>query len=261
MREEMGLEQRVEALLEDPAYTGHPLKQILAELFTEYREQLRQMERITRISDHYQSMARDSNLSLAERYQKQMRQLEKIARISDGYQHMLHDLNQALRQASTHDPLTGLANRRLILDSLHAEIGRCERNGAHLSVVMVDVDHFKLVNDRYGHEAGDLVLVEVARYLQRDLREYDLCGRWGGEEFLLLLPETHATEAMSVVERMRLGMRQLVIMVGDVDVTVSASFGVAEHRLGASVNDTIKRADAAMLAAKRAGRDRSELAQ
>ncbi|MBG6616332.1 biofilm formation regulator diguanylate cyclase SiaD [Pseudomonas aeruginosa] len=214
------------------------------------------LERIARISDGFQSMAREQNLSLSERYHKQLRRLEKVARISDRYQQMMRDLNLALKEASIRDPLTGLPNRRMLLERLREENERSQRHGQSYVLAMLDVDFFKQVNDTWGHDSGDRVLVEIARAMESELREYDLCGRWGGEEFLLLLPQTRLQDAGPVLERVRDSVRTLAVRVGTEALSVTASVGVTEHRIGETYSQTVNRADAALLDAKRSGRDK-----
>ena len=260
MSSERELDQLVESLLSEPAYYGHPLREALARLQQQNLDQLSRLERIARISDGYQSLVREQNLSLSERYHRQLRQLEKVARISDRYQDMLRDLNQALKDASQRDVLTGLANRRLLMERLREEELRSQRSGRPFVLAMLDVDHFKQINDTWGHEAGDRALSEIARVLQGGVRGYDLCGRWGGEEFLLLLAETTLAEAAPLIERLRSGLRELRVAVGDEALSLTVSFGVAERRPAEGYSKTLGRADAALLEAKRSGRDRCVLA-
>ncbi len=260
MREERELEQRIAALLADPQWAGHPLRTALADLHGEFGELLHQLDRVMHISDRYQHVAREQSQSLHERYRKQLRQLEKLARISDRYQLMMRDLNEALKDASQRDALTGLGNRRMLMERIRAEVGRSERTGRPLTVAMVDVDRFKDVNDAWGHEVGDQALVEVARAIRSGVRDYDLCGRWGGEEFLVIMPEVGTAVGLGVVERIRAAVDALDVRVGDEKIALSASFGVTEYRAGESAFDTINRADSALLMAKRAGRNRCEVA-
>lgn len=261
MSSESELDQLVESLLSDPAYYGHPLREALARLQQQNLDQLSRLERIARISDGYQSLAREQSLSLSERYHRQLRQLEKVARISDRYQDMLRDLNQALKAASQRDVLTGLANRRLLMERLREEELRSRRSGRGFVLAMIDVDHFKQINDTWGHEVGDQALSEIARVLQDNVRGCDLCGRWGGEEFLLVLPETGLAQARPLIERLRGALRSLPVMAGGERLTITASFGVAEHRASEGYSQVLNRADAALLEAKRSGRDRCVLAE
>lgn len=254
------IEAEIQALLAEPQYAGHPLYQALADLFAEYQERLHQIERITRISDHYQSAARATNLSLSERYQRQLKYLNKVARISDGYQSLMRDRQAELKAESQHDALTGLGNRRLLENRLKTEAARLDRQQRPLTLAMVDADRFKAINDTYGHDAGDKVLIAIARALEGGLREYDICGRWGGEEFLILMPELDAAVGSEVVERLRQAIAALQVRIGDIVLSVTASFGLAQRRPGEDVVQTLARADQALLAAKRAGRNCWEIA-
>ncbi|QDZ29458.1 biofilm regulation diguanylate cyclase SiaD [Noviherbaspirillum sp. UKPF54] len=260
MRDDRQLERTVESLLEDPLYADHPLRQALSRLYVEFRDAVYQMERITRISDRFQTASRENQLSLSERYSKQLRQLERLARISDRYQLMMRDLNEALKEASTKDALTGIGNRRMLMERLKAETARAERLGRPLVLAILDVDHFKSINDEHGHEAGDKALVELARVIESSVREYDSCGRWGGEEFLIIMPEIGADEAVNMIERVHAAVGALRVRAGQAQICVTASFGIAERRQGESISETINRADAALYAAKHAGRDRYEVA-
>ncbi|MCW3147127.1 biofilm regulation diguanylate cyclase SiaD [Stutzerimonas stutzeri] len=260
MRGHKPLEQKVTELLDDPQYLGHPLQDALGQLWKTHRELLTRMERITRVSDGYQSIVRDRELSLAARFDKQLRQLEKVARISDRYQMMMRDLNIALREASTHDPLTGIANRALLTERLREESERAKRYDRPLCIVMLDIDRFKTINDEYGHEVGDRVLLEVVRVMEAEIREQDLCGRWGGEEFLILMPETTAADAQAVMQRLRSNIATLAVRINNDLLSVTVSLGVAELRPDENYSSTINRADVALLRAKRCGRNRCELA-
>lgn len=173
------LEAQIPRLLEQTELQQSPLYAPLNELWSAHQDLARRIDRISHISDGFQSMARQREQSLTERLNKQLRQLEKVARISDRYQNMMRDLNEALREASTHDALTGLGNRRLLVDRLKKEAERFIRYQRPFSIAMLDVDHFKSINDRYGHEVGDGALIELARVLDAEIRDSDLCGRWG----------------------------------------------------------------------------------
>lgn len=155
------------------------------------------------------------------------------------------------------DPLTGLATRFAILPKLDQERERVRRSGEPSSIGMVDLDHFKAVNDTYGHNAGDLVLQDVARYLLKNVRQYDQICRYGGEEFLILLPNTEPQRAKHVLDRLRRGLKRRRIAVGNgKDISISASFGIATLDPDLPVLAAIDRADQAMYAAKQAGRNR-----
>ena len=168
----------------------------------------------------------------------------------------LHDMVE--RQALV-DGLTGLANRRAASDALHAEAARAERLETQLSVVLADLDEFKEVNDLHGHAVGDEVLRVVAEVLRETLRESDVAGRWGGEEFLLLLPGADEEGAAQLAERVRVALaaRSIPSVPG---LRVTASFGVAEYAGEANPEQLLEAADGALYRAKRAGKDRVERA-
>lgn len=166
-----------------------------------------------------------------------------------------------IRQMSRTDALTGLPNRRHILEQAEAAASRTARTGEVFTLAVLDLDHFKSVNDTWGHPVGDAVLRAAAYCLREHLRQGDLVGRFGGEEFLVLLPATPATTAVEVLERLRQALRRLVIDNGaGGQLGISASFGAAIHGMGDELQHSICRADEALYAAKTAGRDRVVLA-
>lgn len=260
LAETADLEEVIAHLLEEGGREGDPMREALATLWERYQHQLGQLERLTSISDGFQSALLQQHQSLEDRYARQIRQLRKIVRISDHYQEMLRQINLTLKLASTRDPLTNLANRRLMMERVEAEVASAERQNRPLSLILVDIDHFKAINDSLGHDAGDRVLIEMSRALSRELRAYDVCARWGGEEFMILLPDTPGSGALRVAERLCRNMRTLPYMGLPADTRVTVSVGVAEYRMGSSLGELIKRADGALYDAKRAGRDTAVLA-
>jgi diguanylate cyclase (GGDEF)-like protein len=168
------------------------------------------------------------------------------------------ELQARLYTGATTDSLTGLANREFALRQLEAEIAYCRRHRADVAVVMMDVDHFKEINDRYGHPAGDMLLTELATRLHESCRLEDVVARFGGEEFLLILRGNSVADAVPLAERIRRAVEETVVLGGGGAVQVTASFGVAalsEHVDG-DVDALIQRADARLYAAKRGGRNR-----
>ena len=165
-------------------------------------------------------------------------------------------LRDSLRQQSIRDPLTGLFNRRFLEESLLRECSRAQRRGESMSVVMLDVDHFKKFNDDYGHEAGDLVLQSVAQYLKTAVRGEDVVCRYGGEEFCIICPTLGRADLEIRLEKMRVGLQEMGVLVGSERLQVTASFGAAlypEH--GDLPAPLLQLADAAMYSAKRSGRN------
>jgi diguanylate cyclase (GGDEF)-like protein len=164
-----------------------------------------------------------------------------------------------VRQLSLTDALTGVSNRRSITAFLEQEVARCRRGGAALSVVMVDLDHFKQINDQYGHVAGDRVLAQSARVLAESLRETDAVGRWGGEEFMLVLTGTSAEGAWSMAERCRQRLEALNIRISSgAELKVTGSFGLFcnERDPGLDADSLVRLADDALYKAKELGRNR-----
>jgi diguanylate cyclase (GGDEF)-like protein len=159
------------------------------------------------------------------------------------------------RRDATHDALTGLANRRRVDARLAFEEARMQRHAGPLSVLMLDLDHFKRVNDEYGHAAGDAVLAAAARALADELRAVDLGARFGGEEFLAVLPDTPLDDGMRVAERVRRRIAALRVAHGAATITVTVSIGVAQMHAGESVGELLARVDAALYRAKRDGRN------
>lgn len=169
----------------------------------------------------------------------------------------LAEQNVALEQLSATDALTGIGNRRQFECRLTEEFRRACRYDDPLSLLLLDIDHFKSVNDRHGHLVGDAVLVEVARVIQRAIRDTDLVARYGGEEFAVLLPRTHLAGAITVAERVRTELQLLEPIPGS-ERRVTASFGLAA-RPGTQLSrptQLFEAADSALYRAKREGRDR-----
>jgi diguanylate cyclase (GGDEF)-like protein len=166
----------------------------------------------------------------------------------------LHDIVQ--RQAIT-DDLTGLVNRRRFIEALDAEIERARRFGAALTIVLADLDNFKQVNDEFGHHGGDVVLRAFADLIRSHVRDVDVSGRIGGEEFAILLPDTDAAGAARVAERMRSSLNEVAIPLSEgATIRVASSFGVAELARDQSGDDLLRSADAALYRAKDGGKNR-----
>lgn len=201
------------------------------------------------------------NIEELEKLNERMLELNNELAVS---QRSLMQANAALKQreakireVSLTDTLTGVGNRRKLDQALATEISRARRTGGKLCALMADLDHFKKVNDRYGHAAGDTVLQRFGEILRAQTRPTDTAARYGGEEFVLLLPHVELARAAAMADR----IRQLVgaETIAPLAAPISASFGVAELRAGDTADAFIDRADEALYRAKSAGRDRVEL--
>jgi two-component system, cell cycle response regulator len=216
---------------------------------------------------HKEEVARGLDSGADDYLSKPFEPVELRARVRVGSRTLaLHaDLiaaREALRIQATHDGLTGVLNRGAVLDALSRELGRSSRQGSSLGLLLVDVDHFKHVNDTFGHAAGDAVLREVTRRLGEGVRPYDVLGRLGGEEFLLVLPDCNALETLRLGERLRLRLSAEPICYGGESIAVTVSIGAAIRGPDglSTAESLIQSADEALYRAKRGGRDRVEAA-
>ena len=194
------------------------------------------------------------------RYQRQA--ARQTAALQDETARLEHEiirrgaLERELRLLASTDALTQLLNRRAFMESLQREMARSCRNGQPLTLAILDIDHFKKINDRCGHPVGDTVLVFLAQFLKLSLRTVDLVGRIGGEEFAIALVETDAEAAKLVIERLLVRLRALSPdSTDDSNLSVSVSLGATAVRPGDTLDSAILRADEALYAAKNGGRD------
>lgn len=173
----------------------------------------------------------------------------------------LKRLEETLRDLAKHDPLTQLWNKTELMDSIDFEVKRYKRSGRKFSILMIDIDDFKLINDNYGHPAGDKFLKKFAHVAQSELRDVDKLGRYGGEEFLVIINETDAQDAFLLAERIRTSVANNKIELNKQEVSITISLGITE--ISESKNESperlIQRADEALYAAKKAGRNRSTI--
>jgi len=191
---------------------------------------------------------------------------ELLARVATGerilkLEETLTDSQRQMEKLAMRDGLTDLLNRRAIEEHAKAELSRSRRQGAPLSVALLDLDHFKTVNDQYGHQVGDQALRQVSGILSQYVRPYDWAGRWGGEEFLLLLPGANLAGAAMVAERIRQNIAESVLTLADgqeVHLRVSIGVGCAsgDSKDYPSFEELVKQADEALYQAKREGRNR-----
>jgi len=184
--------------------------------------------------------------------------LDKARTELDERNELLQAQAAKLEELATTDVLTGTFNRRKFNELILAEIERVRRYGHPLSLLVVDIDHFKRINDTHGHDAGDEVLIVLAGLIRTGIRATDSLARWGGEEFVVLSPEVSVEEAAGLAERLRRAAGTYAYsFVG----SVTASIGVAQHRAGETPDELFARADEALYRAKEGGRDRVEVAR
>ena len=172
----------------------------------------------------------------------------------------LQKMNDELRNLATHDCMTGLLNHSASLDALKSMQTSALRYGGVFAVIMIDIDHFKSINDQYGHQAGDKVIKAIANTLQASLRQSDSCGRYGGEEFIIILPQSDTQHASQLAERIRRAIQRLKIE--EVRYSeITASFGIALFDPANPEENLIARADQVLYEAKENGRNRVVVAE
>ncbi|NRA24337.1 MAG: GGDEF domain-containing protein [Oleispira sp.] len=164
-----------------------------------------------------------------------------------------HNQSIELREISLTDELTQLYNRRCINECMKEQYERFQRYGTTSSYIMLDIDYFKQINDSFGHQVGDEVLAKLAQFIKSNIRSIDFAGRWGGEEFLIICPNTILKNATLFAEKLRIGLMHLNFSTGCV---ITASFGVGEIRQGECTNTLIKRIDGALYQAKETGKNK-----
>ncbi len=167
----------------------------------------------------------------------------------------LKQANLLLKQQAHNDALTRLANRHDLSEHIEAMVTSYQSNPEPFCVILTDIDDFKQYNDTYGHNAGDLILVKVADVLRSCMRDHDMVGRWGGEEFLALLPGTHAEGAKLVAERMRQNVAALIIPIGLTETRITMTFGISEFHADTDASSCINCADQAMYQGKVSGKN------
>lgn len=174
---------------------------------------------------------------------------------------LIEDQAEELKKLASKDFLTGLFNRRNFLENAGQEEKRFKRAKSKFSFIMLDIDHFKQVNDTYGHDCGDKVLVKVARSLESELRDQDIVARWGGEEFICMLPETELTGAITVAEKIRKSVAAVEDPCSKGNVSVTITLGVSEYDGSCSIDECINKADISLYNGKRQGRNQVNSAE
>lgn len=208
-------------------------------------------------------------VELSNEYAKLLKQTIKITRIGDSNQRKLFLANEQIEKQKKElsiaykkmellartDPLTQLSNRRDFLEKFQNEIIRFERSGKPFSVVLGDIDDFKTVNDRFGHDCGDFVLVTTAKIFKSMLRKQDSVGRWGGEEFILLLPEAPLKGGKKVAEGIRKRIAGETFSYQEHQISITITFGVCEYDGVMDIDTCVKRADKALYSGKHKGKN------
>jgi len=168
----------------------------------------------------------------------------------------LTEAYEKIEQLALTDSLTGLANRRNIMNMMSIEVSRCGRNGGSFALIMSDIDFFKNVNDNYGHDTGDYVLKRISDIMRENLRQQDVVSRWGGEEFLIMLPYTDLQKAVSVAEKLREAVKGAEMSFAGARFSITMTFGVSEFDKNLGLEKAIKKADDALYLGKHTGRDK-----
>ncbi|MSN26877.1 MAG: diguanylate cyclase [Geobacter sp.] len=217
-------------------------------------------------SVHFEQIASDRRLDgnllmpeyrlLYDEYCGVKRRLDLLEKEKSSLNDQLAEMNRSLERAGRTDPMTGLASRRDVMEKIEREYSRAERHGRTFSVILADLDNFKRVNDLYGFNAGDDVLVEVARVLMGCIRNEDVCARWGGEEFLFLLSETDIEGAETVARKVHESIMMTEFKAHKPGIRITVSLGLSELRHGQTLYECVTRADHALQYAKQGGKNR-----
>lgn len=208
-------------------------------------------------------------LKLGNEYTKLLRQVIKITRIGDTNQkklllakeqieHQQAELGVAYKKMETlarTDSLTGLSNRRDFYDKFQNEINRFERNGKPFSIVLADIDNFKCINDQYGHDCGDFILEKMSQIMKSMIRKHDILARWGGEEFIMLLPESALAGGIRAAEEIRMHIENESFDYDEKNLKITITFGISEYDGMLSMDDCIKKADEALYDGKTRGKN------
>ena len=189
---------------------------------------------------------------------KPLDEIEIVARVHSALRYKFHQ--DRLVEMATHDSLTGLYNHRLLIELLEKELSSSRRKDQSVSFCMADIDHFKSLNDQFGHQAGDYVLQEISRLLTQGLRKSDPVGRYGGEEFGLVLGSCSPDTARNLCERLRVSVQNHAFQISGKEVHLTMSMGLAHANPKATITETelVREADSALYRAKEAGRNRLE---
>ncbi|MBN2049934.1 MAG: diguanylate cyclase [Spirochaetales bacterium] len=216
---------------------------------------LREQQKLLREKEFFRQAVKQEE-AFSSRILEQHLNLKKAFHDIELINEELERSNRRLERVAKYDMLSGLLNRMSLFSLIDVEVDRSVRTATPLSGVMFDIDYFKEINDNYGHQHGDETIRTLGAYLLNAMRKYDNAGRYGGEEFFILLPNTNLEQGVVIAERFRMGVEKMPVECMDSVITVTASFGVAEFHEGESREAWINRADKAMYRAKQEGRNR-----
>jgi diguanylate cyclase len=251
--------EMVRALVQLVSRTNDGLHGDLGRFDQESRDLMAQVEQSddpAAIAELFQGMTASATWLLA--------QVETSRQELDQARQQLNQVNSELARAETlavTDPLTGLPNRRGLQVALSRELARARRVKSDMCMAIIDIDHFKAINDQHGHSVGDLALVHLANVIRPGIRETDVLGRYGGEEFLLLMPDTPLAGAEFTLSRLLRTLERSPLHLRNASVKMMFSAGLSKWREAESAQDAIERADRAMYQAKQAGRGRIHVAE
>lgn len=255
--------ERAEQLIAKQECSPEEIKEFLAIFIDAFRQCYREQERLIRISDRLQEQLLETKKELLIKTDQLKRQAADLKTLSENLTLEIavrKRIEEELRIMADRDSLTRVYNRRRFLEFLDMEAKKIKRTDRALSLMILDIDNFKDINDQFGHAAGDRVLCHFTTVVLSGIREIDVFGRLGGEEFGVILPETSKEKAFIAAERLRSMVEKqgCILSTGNINITVS--IGVAELKAGGSKEQLMAQADAAMYTAKQKGRNRIEIA-
>jgi len=197
---------------------------------------------------------------LSDCYKKLVQRMSRLTTENEQLKTELVNMVRSLDLASRIDGMTGLANRRDIMEKIDREATRSQRHQRSFTILLINVDDFKKINEQHGYNAGDDVLVEIARVLRSCVRNEDICARWGGEEFLILLPETGTESSLPVANKVLESMSMTEFKANKPGIHITVSIGICEHNPAQTVQESIARVHQALLHAKMGGKNRYVIA-
>ncbi len=197
---------------------------------------------------------------LYQHYKNVLQKVEQLSIEKVRIEQEMVDINRSLDLATRIDPMTGLANRRSMMEQIDQEFSRAQRHQRTASIILADLDNYRALNEKYGYNAGDDVLIEVARVLKCCLRSEDICARWGGEEFLILLPETGIEGALAVANKIRESVDMTEFKASRPGIHTTISLGVCEYRSHLNIMESLNSAELALRKAKTGGKNRAVIA-